>query len=128
MPVKSCRKRAREQTKVRKPNFGREPMSHGWTPERRAKQAEAIHCWKPWQESTGPKSHEGKARVSRNGRKGGKRPMLRELARLLRDHPDTLEATHRLLAGRHIARFTIHSPPFIQVINENIRSFYVCCR
>src|SRR3546814_10094629 len=62
-------------------------MSHGWTPERRAKQAEAIHRWKPWQESTGPKSPEGKARVSRNGWKGGTRPMLRELARLRSEEP-----------------------------------------
>src|SRR3546814_9570194 len=81
------------RSKVRKPNFWREPMSHGWTPERRAKQAEAIHRWKPWQESTGPKSPEGKERVSRNGWKGGTRPMLRELARLLRDQRETMEAT-----------------------------------
>src|SRR3546814_10406247 len=79
-------------------------MSHGWTPERRAKQAEAIHRWKPWQESTGPKSPEGKAWVSRNGWKGGTRPMLRELARPLRDQSETTEATQWRLAVRHLAR------------------------
>src|SRR3546814_16708411 len=103
MPVKSCRKRAREQTKVRKPNFWREPMSHSWTPERRAKQAEAIHRWKPWQESTGPTSPEGKARVSRNGWKGGTRPLLRELARPLRDQPGRSEAKAGSHAVRHSA-------------------------
>ncbi|MDQ3562936.1 MAG: hypothetical protein M3436_01940 [Pseudomonadota bacterium] len=39
--------------------------------------------WKPWEKSTGPKSEEGKAKVSQNGFKGGHRPMLRELARAL---------------------------------------------
>ena len=35
---------------------------------------------------TGPKTPGGKARVSRNAYKGGTRSMLRELARLLREH------------------------------------------
>jgi hypothetical protein len=60
-------------------------MSHGWTPERRARQAEAIHRWKPWEQSTGPVSEQGKAIVSRNGWKGGTRPMLRKLAKLLKE-------------------------------------------
>lgn len=41
-----------------------------WTPERRAKQAEAIRRWKPWDKSTGPRTEEGKARSSRNADKG----------------------------------------------------------
>jgi hypothetical protein len=57
---------------------------HGWTPERRAAQAAAIHRWRPWQSSTGPRSAAGKARVSRNGYQGGHRPRTRELARVLR--------------------------------------------
>jgi hypothetical protein len=44
-----------------------------------------IQRWKPWERSTGPKTPEGKARVSRNAYKGGTRPLLRELARLLRE-------------------------------------------
>jgi hypothetical protein len=52
-----------------------------WTPERKAKQSQAISQWKPWAKSTGPKSPEGKARISRNAWKGGHRPELRELVR-----------------------------------------------
>lgn len=53
----------------------------GWTLERRAKQASLIRNWKPWAQSTGPRTAEGKAVASRNGFKGGHRAMLRELAR-----------------------------------------------
>lgn len=41
-----------------------------WTPERRAKQADAIRRWQPWNKSTGPRTEEGKARSSRNADKG----------------------------------------------------------
>lgn len=44
--------------------------SKAWTPERRAKQAEAIRRWKPWEKSTGPRTPEGKARSSRNADRG----------------------------------------------------------
>lgn len=37
-----------------------------WTPEAKAKQSQKIREWAPWQESTGPKSPEGKAIASRN--------------------------------------------------------------
>lgn len=70
-------------------------MSNGWTPERRAKQAEAIRRWKPWKRSTGPKSEEGKAAASRNAWKGGKRAQWRELLKgmnqLLRKQKESLE-------------------------------------
>lgn len=56
-----------------------------WTPERRARQAELIKRWKPWQQSTGPATAAGKATASRNTYKGGHRAMLRELSRLLRE-------------------------------------------
>lgn len=49
-------------------------MSNGWTPERRQKQSEAIHRWKPWEQAypkTGPKTDEGKARSSQNAFKHG---------------------------------------------------------
>ena len=59
-------------------------MANGWTPERRARQVEAIKRWRPWEQSTGPRTADGKARVSRNAYKGGIRALLRELARLLR--------------------------------------------
>lgn len=60
-------------------------MASGWTPERRAKQAAAIRRWKPWTRSTGPRTEAGKDRARLNAYKGGERPMLRMLARALRD-------------------------------------------
>ena len=61
---------------------------NGWTPERRKRQAEMIKNWKPWEQSTGPKTEEGKAASSRNAWKGGTRPFLREIARALRAQED----------------------------------------
>ena len=58
-------------------------MVNGWTLERRAKQAESIRLWKPWKQSTGPKSVEGKERVSRNAWTGGHRAQLRQLVKLV---------------------------------------------
>ena len=58
-------------------------MSNGWTPERRQRQSELIKQWKPWAQSTGPQSPEGKVRVSRNAWRGGHRTQLRELVRLV---------------------------------------------
>ena len=58
-------------------------MGNGWTLERRAKQAEAIKRWKPWNQSTGPKSATGKERVSRNAWTGGHRQQLRDLSKLV---------------------------------------------
>lgn len=55
----------------------------GWTPERRARQAEQIRAWQPWTRSTGPRTAEGKARASRNAWKGGYWREIRELRRLL---------------------------------------------
>ena len=37
-----------------------------WTDEARAKQAALIHSWKPWEQSTGAKTEEGKAKVAAN--------------------------------------------------------------
>ena len=60
-------------------------MANGWTPERRARQAELIRQWQPWKQSTGPRSQEGEAAAARNAWKGGARPLLRDLARELRE-------------------------------------------
>ena len=46
-------------------------MARNWTPEERAKQAAAIRKWKPWQQSTGPKTTAGKAASSQNALKHG---------------------------------------------------------
>ena len=66
-------------------------MSYYRTPEHRAKRAELIRLWKPWEKSTGPKTEAGKARSARRGFKGGTREMLREWARILREHAKELE-------------------------------------
>lgn len=56
-------------------------MANGWTPERRARQAELIRTWKPWRQATGPGTPDGKATSSRNAYKGGHRLILRALSR-----------------------------------------------
>lgn len=58
-------------------------MVNGWTLERRRRQAELIKRWKPWEQSTGPHTSDGKATVSRNAYKGGHRLRLRELSQLV---------------------------------------------
>jgi hypothetical protein len=78
-------------------------MANGWTPERRARQADLIRTWQPWKQSTRPRSAEGKARTARNGDKGGmwkvEREALRELKRsvndLLRQQQDLLQRVSR---------------------------------
>jgi hypothetical protein len=52
-------------------------MANGWTPERRARQAELIRSWRPWEHSTGPKSDAGKSASSRNADKDSLRVKLR---------------------------------------------------
>ena len=49
-----------------------------WTPEQRQKQREAIQRWKPWQQSSGPKSAEGKAAAAGNAWTGGEWRKLRQ--------------------------------------------------
>ena len=65
-------------------------MTNNWTQEHRQRQSEAIRRWKPWQQSTGPKTAKGKEAVSRNAYKGGIRPFLRDLARVLREQESQL--------------------------------------
>ena len=59
-------------------------MSYVRTPEHRRLRAALIRKWRPWEKSTGPKTPEGKAKVSRNAYKGGTRALLRALAQLLK--------------------------------------------
>lgn len=58
-------------------------MANSWTPERRARQAEMIRTWRPWEQATGPKSVEGKERVARNAWRGGHRQKLRDLSSMV---------------------------------------------
>ena len=64
-------------------------MANGWTPERRARQAELIRTWRPWDRSTGPRTDAGKAKASRNADKAGawasERDSLRAFNRYARD-------------------------------------------
>lgn len=74
-------------------------MANGWSLERRARQAELIRSWRPWERSTGPRSAEGKTRTAHNADKGGHRQTLRELSRMLnaeiKAHRDMLDAINR---------------------------------
>lgn len=69
-------------------------MADGWSPERRAAQAEAIRRWSPWRQSTGPRSAEGKVRSSKNAGKGGvwlkERSEISQIRRLLREQRQAL--------------------------------------
>ena len=65
-------------------------MASGWTLNRRARQSLLIRRWRPWEKSTGPNTPEGKRKVSLNAYKGGARPLLRTLARILREQKQTL--------------------------------------
>jgi hypothetical protein len=87
--------RPQENKNTAKQTIGRAKLSNGWTPERRAKQAEKIQSWKPWEQSTGPKTALGKSRAARNGFKGGIRLEIRALTKavnqLLREQKDALQ-------------------------------------
>ena len=63
----------------------------GWTPERRLQQSLKIQQWRPWDDSTGPRTLEGKAVSSRNAYKGGLRSMLNSVSVILREQGDALE-------------------------------------
>ena len=62
-----------------------------WTIEERKRQAELIKKWQPWQQSTGAKSIEGKAKTARNAYKGGSRKQLNEIKLLVRDAKNLLK-------------------------------------
>lgn len=66
-------------------------MSYLRTPEHRRQQAERIRACSPWERSTGPRTPEGKAVASRNAWRGGKRQLLREVARALSDQREGLK-------------------------------------
>ncbi|MBT3204308.1 MAG: hypothetical protein HOM14_19315 [Gammaproteobacteria bacterium] len=66
-------------------------MSYSRTKATKELQSKLIHRWKPWKKSTGPKTAEGKARISMNAYKGGQRQSGREIARVLREQKRLLE-------------------------------------
>ena len=63
-----CAREISQQT-----NYQGKAMSYYRTPEHRALRATLIKKWKPWEQSTGPKTQEGKAHASRNALKHGYR-------------------------------------------------------
>ena len=56
-----------------------------WTAEQKQAQSQAIQQWQPWRTSTGATSLRGKKISSMNAFKGGERPLMRELARALKE-------------------------------------------
>lgn len=66
-------------------------MSYYRTTEHRALRAQLIRRWKPWESSTGPKTEEGKAKVSQNAYKGSERELLRELGRELKRADEVIQ-------------------------------------
>ena len=67
----------------------------GWTPERRLQQSLKIQQWRPWDDSTGPRTLEGKAASSRNAYRGGVRSMLNDMSELLREQGGALNQLRR---------------------------------
>ena len=65
-------------------------MANGWSLEQRARQSNLIQSLGPWEQSTGQCTDEARARVSRNGYKGGVWREVRNVTRYvnaaLRDH------------------------------------------
>lgn len=53
-----------------------------WTQEQRARQAQLIHRWQPWRQSTGARTTEGKAASSQNAVRYSLREIMRESARV----------------------------------------------
>jgi hypothetical protein len=70
----------------------------GWSPERRARQAAAIHRWRPWASSTGPTSAAGKAITSKNALKAS--PIRRELLEIQAEIKQVLRQVKRITARR----------------------------
>jgi hypothetical protein len=67
-----------------------------WTLAQRQQQARAIHGWQPWEQSTGPRTPEGKRVVSGNAYDGAVRFRLRNLSRTIGQQQDDLK---KLLRG-----------------------------
>ena len=56
----------------------------GWSDERRVRQRQAIQRWRPWEKSTGPRTHEGKGRSSQNAKRQNELLEAEAYLRLLR--------------------------------------------
>jgi len=86
-----------------------------WTSEERAKQAAAIRRWKPWENSTGPRTEEGKEKCGMNALKHGFHDAtMRKLRVLLRRQRDyvkrCMEGAPPLPRPPNISKQTIKKP------------------
>ena len=82
---------------------------NGWTEDRRRKQSERIHEWKPWESSTGPRTTAGKAKSSVNALRGRVRPTIRAISKSLRGQKSALlelrsESENTWTYGRNFSR------------------------
>ena len=77
-------------------------MTYARTPEHRSLRAALIRRWRPWEQSTGPRTEAGKARSSRNAWKGGWRQRLRELSKALDGQRRGVEGIE--VEGGYVAR------------------------
>lgn len=60
---------------------------NGWTPERRLRQSQLIHQWKPWKKSTGAKTLAGKTVSKMNAYKEGQYCAdIRNAKQIIRGH------------------------------------------
>ena len=75
-------------------------MANGWTTERRSRQAELIRNWKPWKQSTGPRTQVGKSKSARNGDRGGAWKVDRDKLRALKATVNDLLRQQRDLLRR----------------------------
>ena len=74
--------------------------ARNWTPEQRNEQAAKICAWRPWEQSTGPRTPDGKARASRNAENVNDsrtvtRNALRELRAMLKTQRECLHDLDR---------------------------------
>ena len=63
--------------------------------ERGLQQSLKIQQWRPWDDSTGPRTSEGKAASSRNAYRGGVRSMLNGMSELLCKQGGALDQLRR---------------------------------
>ena len=86
-------------------------MVSGWTAERKARQAALIRTWRPWEQSTGPRTAQGKAQAASNGReshgltpeilaqRSKMRDLMRAVGELLREQREVQSELKQELRG-----------------------------
>ena len=78
-----------------------------WTAKQKKQQAEAIHRWRPWDHSTGPRTAEGKAVSAQNALKHGVRSkVVKDYQRVVRENRKAglfdVEAQEKIEAAREV--------------------------